>query len=221
MLGCVWQQETVMTCRAPAGTAALARVTVELCGLFNLTSDGRDPSAAPLSVPSASAAEAALYVTYDPSAALQQLNLVLDAVQTPQNLTLPISRMPIEATRLITSIHFDGSECVIVNSSAEYVTCTWSMPRAPSAYAPDARGVANMTISVRLRNQTLMQPPTGVTIALRPRVRGRVETFTGVSLQGDWLAGDDSSTVTVYLGNTSVVCSAPSVTTFADGSGRV
>jgi hypothetical protein len=203
-----WLNATAVAC-TPAGNMPpwpLARAVVELCGLWNATSDGEHP-AAPIDTGRLHA-----YVTVDPTPGLAAAAATAPpqvAAAAGRNITLPLppslqgagvaEQLAVVATRL----WLNGTACPALRWGGAGVTCVnWSLPLPPDAYGAGVDGVFSVAVEAEVRGLRLAAG--ALRLAALPRVaevRPAVAApGTCVTVVGDWFVASSGADVRVSVG---------------------
>jgi len=198
---CTWVNTTAVTCAAPSGTAAFARLTVEVCGQFNATSDGAAPAAA-----LTPAAGVASYVSYVPAALFSGLTSL--PRQTVRHTSLNTFHLPVIPTlwplldgNLLTSLHVAGVACPTVTGNATMLVCSgWSAIAASLPFPPE--GTLDVTLAADFRGQRVTLPSLLVVAAPRLDFIDPPTSLPGgcISVYGSWLTPPVLTPPTLSLG---------------------
>jgi len=191
---CIWASASPprVSCTSPPGAALFARLTVEMCGLFNATSDGLPASAAV----NTTTRSLASYLTYNPTPAFAGM-----ATAQPQavrhvgsvNVSLPLtSTAANELMPWLTGVQVAGSACGWVQYHAATTTLLcgdWRSPGSGIFGATD--GLATVLVDLTLRQQRVTLE-TRLPLLAAPVVQSvnpvRVMAGDCVTMLGSWLS---------------------------------
>jgi hypothetical protein len=223
---CTFRNDTSVLCIPPAGSAVLARVTVELCRLFNATSDGLDGFAA------VNTTSPHKYVSYNPSSHLQSSAFLeaqrISTYNGTANIELGVSPgLGLLLASLISEMDIGGAPCSALLPSptdpARLVCYGWSVV-SDLALSVGSKGRFNASIAVLFRGTSLSLSTT-VPLVYVPSVinvlPSRAAPGALLSITGRWLDVDAAPVVTLggslscvnvsAVTSSSLVCTLPTV----------
>jgi len=202
-----WINATAISCTFSSINAPplLARVTVEVCGLWNATSDGLNTTA-PIHTMNVGA-----YVTLDPrtvlaAAAAAQMPQVATASGSNLSILLPPQLPSDQLAAVMSRMWLNGTACPALFWDNASLTCVnWSLPLPHAAYSPSQSGVFSVGIHVELRGTRVAVDGDGLRCTAPPRVESVVPATaspgTCLSILGDWFVATTAVHVQVRVGS--------------------
>jgi sugar lactone lactonase YvrE len=154
---CQYLNASAVSCMVPPGTSTFARITLELCGAFNTTSDGLIPTG----LVQPGLLGISRYISYNPSPYFTSSF----AASAPVFLQKPSSNATIASTSLdllgpmITGVFLAGSPCSSFTVVGNTTLLCMGWPYDATAGAPFGMSSVQLTVSLIFRGQIVVLTP--------------------------------------------------------------